>query len=45
MTAKQFNIAVEAINKRMRILNDDMYQDEVTPEGEMRTWANICGGK
>ncbi|GAH87624.1 unnamed protein product [marine sediment metagenome] len=41
MTLNQFLKSLKAVDKRIRITTGDLYQDEVTPEGELRQLAKI----
>ena len=41
MTLDQFLKCLKAVDKRIRIMAGDLYQDEVTPAGELRALAKI----
>lgn len=41
MTMRQFRKAIEAIDKNARIINGDLYEDEVTPEGHKKAFLGI----
>lgn len=41
MTLNQFLKCLKAVDKRIRIMTGDLYQDEVTTEGELRMLAKI----
>jgi len=45
MTLRQYRSALKAIDKRIRMMSYDMYQDEVTPEGELYILGKTLGGR